>query len=201
MDNLNIPDFIDISAEATQAAITTMQEKNKQCLTMPPDGDEAAHWTKQATKKELEKGWPAGEVNNYCEWVEAVTIERAHRSISKNGHLEVSLMLRIRATSKHNPSRVFFGQKYILDTELKSGKLSNMTVEWLVSLLRACEMLPPDGVNARLLNILFPPKGQPGAASPLIGKGVMVAVCQKDNWYNGEHSRRDEARTFYPMPS
>lgn len=203
MDNLNIPNFIDISTEATQAAIDSMQkarDKNFGPLSVPP-GTEAAHWLGSFSKKELSEGAPQGKVNPCDEWVEAGTIEQAHRSVSKKGHLAIGVMVRIRSTSKHNPSRVFWTNKYITVAELEAGKIGAWNVEWLTSLLGACNMLPPDGINARLLNLLFPPQGQPGAQSPLVGKPVMVNVLQRDNFWNGSISRKDEARSFFPMPS
>lgn len=193
MDNLNIPDFIDISSDATNEALAALEEsKNRGPLTPP---DDCASYV---AKKKMQG--PDGMMDNHIqEWMESCTVESAYRDLKKSGNMGMNVRLRIRTTSTTNGNRVVFGAKYIKPEELSSGKLAPMNLQWLISLLKATGMLPPDGaINARLLNLLFPPKGQPGAQSPLTGKSVDASIRQYDNFWNSQLSRKDEVTAFFP---
>lgn len=193
MDNMNIPDFIDISSEATNEALAALEESKGRGPLTPPN-DCASY----VAKKKVDG--PDGPMDNHVqEWMESCTVEGAYRDVKRTGNMGMNIRLRIRTTSPTNGNRVVFGAKYIKPEELANGKLNHMSLQWLVSLLKATGMLPPDGaIDARLLNLLFPPKGQPGAQSPLTGKSVDASIRQYDNYWNSQLSRKDEVIAFFP---
>jgi hypothetical protein len=193
MDNHNVPDFIDISPEATQEAIRVIADQQKGALT-PPKGCAA-----YISRRKIDG--PNGPMENKIdEWVEAITIEKAFRKLSSKQSLDITLVARVRATSENNANRTFYTHKYITPADLAAGTMKPWVSSWLVNLLKVCNMLPPDGVvTARLLNVLFPPEGQPGAQSPLVGKSMLANIRQQDNYWNGRLDRRDEATSFFSV--
>ncbi len=165
-----VPDFVDTTAAATDAADDLLRGFDNSPLTLP-----AGAVTKSS------KG------NKYTRFTESVSISHAYRTVTTTGLLEVVVGTIVRQSESNNGRRPFFHFFKNVGQDIPEGHVSmnERTDKTLITLLRATGFEPKDaqgnpirGVQASLLRVLFPEKGTPGAASPLIGKLVVVNITQ-----------------------
>lgn len=171
-DFMPIPDFIDVNADAVASAEAAVSQSS-------------SGWVIPADVKVSDY---VGKVKKmrHARWSESGTIKQAYRSVSKSGLMDVTLVVQSRTGMPNSGKSNFF--HFYLSPQVLSGTASDeqltkhkfMTEQSLgaiASLLKAVSMFPSSGgFKASLLNMLFPPKGQPGSKSPLDGKSIVVNV-------------------------
>jgi hypothetical protein len=168
--NLVIPDFIDVDASAVSAAEAGLQRSGAGWAI--PEGTKMSGFVGK-TKKQ-----------NHGRWSEEGTVVAAYRSVTKTGLLDVTLQVQSRV-GQPNENKSNFFHLYINNAVLagngteeqvkKHGRMNEDSMGVVATLLKATGLFPQSGgFKASLLGMLFPPKGQPGASSPLIGKSVIV---------------------------
>ncbi len=161
-----VPNFKDVDKEASaraQAAIAG----GKQDPLKTPKGAKTS-----TDKKGVE----------YTRWAEHATITQAYRSITKKGLMDVTVIGKIRQSEKNTGSRVF-GHFYLnMGTEVPEGHeaMNDRSNGAIITLLQATGYMPAGGtLRGSLLDKMFPSKGQPGVASPLNGKPVILNIVQQ----------------------
>ena len=171
-DFMPIPDFIDVNADAVASAEAAVSQSSSGWV-IPPDTKISDYVGK--TKK-----------MRHARWSESGTIKQAYRSVSKSGLMDVTLSVQSRTGMPNAGKSNFF--HFYLSPQILSGTatdeqnakhkfMTEQSLGAIASLLKAVGMFPTSGgFKATLLNMLFPPKGQPGSKSPLDGKSVVVNV-------------------------
>lgn len=196
---IEIPDFRDISPEV-QAAASAAMDSGKP-LKPSPDA-------KRATDKKV----PPGE---YFRWTEAAVIENAWRD-GKDGIITAVVQYKIRAGFHNEHERgwarhslnfaLLMGQENDPEKKKKHEFMNNSSINAINSLLTATGLAPKTGADgkhvplkASLLNHLFPVKGQPGVSSPLVGKTVMMNICDAPNTgAQAKYPRRTNIESYLP---
>lgn len=171
--NLIVPDFIDTDAAAVSAAEAGLLSRSNSNWSIPAGVKISA---------------PSGKkMQKHARWTEEGTIAAAYRSVSKAGLLDVVLQVQSRVGQPNEGTSQFF-HVYINNAVLagtateeqtrKHGRMTEDSMGLIATLLKATGLFPASGgFKASLLGMLFPAKGQPGAApSPLVGKSVIVNV-------------------------
>jgi hypothetical protein len=169
--NLIVPDFIDTDAAAISAAEAGLLARS------------GGGWSIPAGVK---IGAPTGKKNQkHARWSEEGTIAAAYRTVTSKGLLDVVIQIQSRVGQPNEGASNFF-HAYINNAVLagtateeqmqKHGRMTDDSMGLISTLLKATGMFPTSGgFKASLLGMLFPAKGQPGAApSPLTGKTVIV---------------------------
>jgi hypothetical protein len=167
-----VPDFVDTSAAATDAADDLLRGFDNSPLTLPP-----------GTITKSSKG------NKYSRFTESVTITHAYRTVTRTGLLDVVLGTLVRQSEANNGRRVFFHFYKNVGEDVSEGhmKMNAGTDAVLDTLVQATGFAPRDaqgnrikGLKGTLLRQLFPEKGAPGTgnASQLVGKLVVVNITQ-----------------------
>ncbi len=168
--NLIIPDFIDVDANAVSAAEAGLQRNGGGWAI--PEGTKMSGFVGK-TKKQ-----------NHGRWTEAGTIATAYRTVTKTGLLDVTIQIQSRVGQPNEGSSNFF-HFYINNAVLagtaneeqtrKHGRMTEDSLGAIATLLKATGLFPQSGgFKASLLGMVFPPKGAPGSKSPLDGKSVIV---------------------------
>lgn len=159
--------FKDVDKEAVARAQATLAGGKQDPLT-PPAG------AKSSTDKNGVE---------YTRWTERATVVSASRGTSKSGLLEVLVVVKIRQSSKENTGRKVFSRYYKnLGTDIPAGHeiMNDLTTGAFISLLTATGFMPAGGaLKGSLLDRMFPLANQPGTASPLVGKSVIVNIVQE----------------------
>jgi hypothetical protein len=173
MDNINVPDFLDIGADVQKAAMSALQTGAQ---VVAPDDARVSE----------------GRDGTYKRWVEGATIEKAWRETTKSGLMCAVVQLTIRVGMPNEGKRVW--ARHMLNLGLLSGSqpaenfpaghvyMNRNSINAISTLLTATGYQSEQGgMNGRLLNMVFPIKEQPGADSPLRGKSVIAALCEAPN--------------------
>jgi hypothetical protein len=161
-------DFLDVDADACAAAEAAAKQG-------------VAGWSIPAG---VAIGEPSGKKNQrHARWSESATIESAYRTVSKSGLLDVVIIAKSRTGMPNENKKNFFHLCINMEcftgmadeaAEQKHGRMTEQSLGAIVTLLKATGLFPTTGgMRASLLNMVFPPKGQPGAKSPLDGKSVV----------------------------
>ena len=171
-DNMPIPDFIDVTPEAVASAEAAISQSSSGWAI--PAETKVSDWVGKTKKM------------RHARWSESGTIKQAYRSVSRSGLMDITLVVQSRVgmpnAGKTNFFHFYMNPAVIAGTanDEQMAKHKNMTEQSLgsiASLLKSVSMFPTTGgLKASLLNMLFPPKGQPGSKSPLDGKSVVVNV-------------------------
>lgn len=183
------PNFKDVDKEAAKRAEQALQGGRITPLTPP----------KSAKSNEDSKG------RSYTRWTESVTITQAYRSVTKKGLLDVTVVGKIRQSSvKENTGKTVFAHFYLnMGSDLSDGHvaMNDRSNGAIISLLKATGFMPQGGsLRGSLLDKMFPPKNQPGTASPLNGKAVVGNVVQQyapANDAKGEPVLDDEGEAIW----
>lgn len=172
-DNLPMPDFVDISDDVVSAAQAAMSRKS---VLDPPD---------DAAVNTSEKG------DVYKRWTEGGVIEKMHREAAKNGLMVAVVQIKIRSGYPNEHERAWGRHMLHMNVlagrgtdeeRAKYGSMNDRALNGIMTLLQATGFAPEKGgLTGKLLNYMFPPKGQPGAQSPIIGKTVMVNLVDSPN--------------------
>jgi hypothetical protein len=172
-----------------------MADQNMPTIPDFMDLDPSACAAAEAAAKSGPTGWsiPAGVVlsdpsgakgKQHANWSEAATIEQAYRSVTKSGLLDITIVCKSRTgmpnESKKNwfhfyANMACFTGNATPEQDQKHGAMTQRTIGAIITLCKATGLFPTNGgLQASLLNMLFPPKGQLGAKSPLDGKSCVV---------------------------
>ncbi len=192
-DDKQLPqaDFLDIDPNTTAAATAAM---NRSSMLTPPEDAVVTTGKK-------------GEV--YERWTEGAVIQASWREATESGLVQAVLQVKLRAGGKNQHSMFWF--RHMLNFRLLSGTatdeekkkhefMNNKSISALVSLFAATGFAPAGGgLSAALLRHMFPPKGEPGAKAPIIGKSVMVNLCNQPNAGKGAKTdRQTQAESYLP---
>jgi hypothetical protein len=196
-----VPNFKDVDKSATQAAQAAVQGGRQDPLTVPST----------ANVSQDQKG------TTYSRWTERSSVQQAYRSVTKNGLLDVTVVVKLRQSpTEKNNGRKVFSHFYINNQDEVPEKHENMnerSIGSIVTLLVATGYMPAGGaLKGSMLDKMFPQKGQPGTASPLVGKSVVTSIVQtkgakkdirtgkimKDDDGNIVIETRDSGETFLP---
>lgn len=169
--NLPVPDFIDCDAAAVAAAEAGLNRGG-------------AGWAIPAGVRVSDF---SGKKNQaHARWSEEGTIVKANRSVTKNGLLDVVLLISSRVgqpnEGKSNFFHFYINNAVLAGTateeqQMKHGRMTADSMGAISTILKATGLFPTSGgFKASLLGMLFPPDKQPGAKSPLEGKTVSVNV-------------------------
>lgn len=184
-NNMPVPDFGDEDAQAVQAAQNALQSGRNKPLTVP---ESAEVFTSDKTSAK------------YSRFTEQVAIVTAYRSVTNDGgKIDVAVQLRVRQ-SEVNSGRTLWAHFYISPT---TEGLNDKQLEYrekqrglVFALIGATGFAPESGkLTGALQNMLFPQKGEPGKASPLVGKIVFAEICQTDRIAtdkNGKQLKNDD---------
>ena len=199
--NLPIPDFQDVDSSAVEAAQAAMQGNFSKPLKVPEGASESTD--------------AKGRV--YSRFTENIVVKQAYRNVTRTGLLDVTVQAKIRQSEDNEGATVWFHYYQNLSVpvdELEEGhvNMNQRSLASIASLLKATGFMPTSNtLKAALLSKMFPSKGQPGSASPLIGKTAIANITQtagpkKDK--NGKVEkdadgetlieRRDQAESFLP---
>lgn len=194
-----VPNFKDVDKAATQAAMAAVAGGRQDPLVVPDT----------AAKSEDAKG------TKYSRWTERSVVQQAYRSVTKKGLMDVTVLVKIRQGDKNNGRKVF-SHFYINNAESvpeNHEQMNERSIGAIGTLLIATGFMPAGGaLKGSLLDKMFPQKGQPGTASPLVGKSAVVNVCQTfgpkkdlktnknmtDEDQNVIMERRDAGESFLP---
>jgi hypothetical protein len=194
-----VPNFKDVDKAATQAAMAAVAGGRQDPLVVPAN---AAH-------SEDAKGV------KYSRWTERSVVQQAYRSVTKKGLMDVTVLVKIRQGDKNNGRKVF-SHFYINNAESvpeNHEQMNERSIGAIGTLLIATGFMPAGGaLKGSLLDKMFPQKGQPGTASPLVGKSAVVNVVQTfgpkkdlktnknmtDEDGNVIMERRDSGESFLP---
>lgn len=162
-----VPDFTkDVDKEATARAQAALAGGRQDPLKVPKN-------SKVSTDKNGVQ---------YTRWSERITITSAYRTVTGTGLMDVTVIGKIRQSEKNSGSKVF-GHFYLNHSEeIPEGheQMNDRSYGSIISLLQATKFMPKGGeLRASLLNKVFPPKGQPGAVSPLSNKPVIANIVQQ----------------------
>lgn len=169
-NNMPVPDFGDEDAQAVQAAQNALQSGRNKPLTVPPS---AEVFVSEKTSAK------------YSRFTEQVAIVNAYRSVTNDGSkIDVALQLRVRQ-SEVNSGRTLWAHFYIAPTteglNEKQAEYREKQRGLQFALIAATGFMPESGkLTGSIQNLLFPQKGEPGKASPLVGKVVFAEICQVD---------------------
>jgi hypothetical protein len=178
--NMPVPDFGDEDAQAVQAAQNALASGRNKPLTVPPSAE--VFLSDKTSAK-------------YSRFTEQVAIQQAYRSVTNDGSkIDVAVMLRVRQ-SEVNSGRTVWAHFYISPT---TEGLNEKQIEYrekqrglVFALIKATGFAPESGrLTGSLQNMLFPQKGEPGAASPLVGKLVFAEICQTDKIATDKNSKQ-----------
>jgi hypothetical protein len=192
--NLPPVEYLDIDGDTQSAAAAAMSLTS--VLTPPDDAVVATD----------AKG------NRYERWTERAIIERTWRETTVSGLVQSVVQVKFRAGGKNQHIKMWF--RHLLDYGLISGTASeeqrekhdymnNKTITALTSLFTATGYAPTSpGLKGTLLMHMFPPKGELGAKAPIVGKDVMVNLCNSPNSGAGAKTdRQTQADTYSPPPT
>lgn len=169
MNDLPIPDFVDVDSDAVTAAESAAQRGQGWAI---PTGTKVSDFVGRVRKM------------RHARWSESATVVQAYRSVTKTGLLDVTLVVKSR-TGMPNENKSQFVHWYISvpcmlgqateEQQKKHGGMTEQSIGAIATLLKATGLFPQSGgFKASLLNMIFPRKGEPGAKSPLDGKAVVV---------------------------
>jgi hypothetical protein len=187
--NLPVPAYLDIDADTTAAAAAAM---NRGAVLVPPDDAVVTTGKK-------------GEV--YERWTEAGVIEATWREATDTGLIQSVVQVKFRAGGKNAHSKAWF--RHMLNYRLIAGTASeeekkkhvfmnDKSMFALTTLLAATGFAPAGGgLKGSLLMHMFPPKGEPGAKAPIIGKEVFVNICNQPNTGKGAKTDRQSQAESY----
>jgi hypothetical protein len=186
-------EFLDIDGDTQAAAAAAM---NRSSLLAPPE-DAVVTTDKK------------GQV--YERWTEKAVIEATWRESTASGLVQAVVQVKFRAGSKNQHSKMWF--RHMLNYRLIAGTapdvekekhqfMNDKSVTALTSLFKATGYAPNSpGLKGSLLMHMFPPKGEPGAKAPIIGKDVMVNIVNQPNTGPGAKTdRQSQAETYLPPP-
>lgn len=194
-----VPDFRDVDKKAVEAAQAAVAGGKQDPLT-PPASAKTSTDSKGTT---------------YTRWAERAVVQQAYRTVTPKGLMDVTVLLKVRQSDK-NAGRKVFAHFYINnDTDLSEGheSMNERSIGAITTLLQATDFMPSGGsLKGTLLNKMFPSKGQPGTASPLVSKSVIVNIVQQfgqakdrktgkpmvDGEGNAVMERRDAGESFLP---
>lgn len=193
-----VPNFKDVDKAATQAAQAAAAGGRQEPLKVP----------KNANVSQDQKGV------TYSRWSERALITAAYRTVTGTGLLDVVVISKLRQSDENNGRKVF-SHFYINQSENVPEKhefMNEKSLGGIVTLLVATGFMPAGGaLKGSLLDKMFPMKGQPGTASPLINKAAVVSIVQthgpkKDiktgkimkDGDNVVMEKRDSGETFLP---
>jgi hypothetical protein len=158
-----VPNFRDIDKEAATRASAAIAGGN-QALKVPKTAKVSVD--KKGVKR--------------SRWTEQATVVEAYRSVTKKGLLDVTVILKVRQ-SDNAGGRVFahFYKNMSANVPENHVNMNERSDGAIISLLTVTGFLPAGGeLRGSLLDKMFPPKGQPGAVSPLNNKVVVANVVQ-----------------------
>jgi len=194
-----VPNFKDVDKAATQAAMAAVSGGRQDPLVVPAN----------AALSEDKKGV------KYSRWTERAVVQQAYRSVTKKGLLDVTVLVKIRQGDKNNGRKVF-SHFYISNAENiqeNHVEMNERSIGAIGTLLIATGFMPAGGaLKGSLLDKMFPQKGQPGTASPLVSKSAVVNIVQTfgpkkdlktnknmtDEEGNVVMERRDSGESFLP---
>jgi len=185
------PDFMDISEGAQKAAAAAMSQGAP--LRVPETAQ-------VSTDKK-------GDVRS--RWTEAAVIEGTWRDGTADGLIVAVVQLKIRAGfpnehqrlwARHSINPRVMNGTATADEKKKHEFMNNNSINALSTLFAATGFAPKaGGLKASVLQLMFPPKGQPGANVPIWSKSVMVNLCDSPNKGEGaKHDRRTNVETYLP---
>ena len=194
-----VPNFKDVDKAATQAAMAAVSGGRQAPLVVP----------KNAALSEDKKGV------KYSRWIERTVVQQAYRSVTKNGLLDVTVAVKIRQGADNNGRQVWSHFYINNQNEVpeKHESMNERSMGAIATLLVATGFMPAGGaLKGSLLDKMFPQKGQPGTASPLVGKSAVTNVVQTlgpkkdlktnksmtDDEGNVIMERRDAGESFLP---
>jgi len=189
--NIPTPDFFDISDGAQKAAAAAMSQGAP--LKVPAD----------ATSSTDKKG------NVRSRWTEAAVIEGTWREGTKDGLIVAVVQLKVRAGfpnehqrlwSRHSLNPRVMAGTATEDEKKKHTFMNDNSINALSTLFSATGYASKTGgLKASVLQLMFPPKGQPGVNVPIVGKSVMVNLCDSPNAGEGaKHDRRTNVESYLP---
>jgi hypothetical protein len=191
VNELPVPDFLDISPE-TQAAATAAMSQGT-VLTPPED----------AVMNKDKKN------NEYFRWSEGAVIESAWRETTKSGLISAVVQAKIRVGFPNSGQRVW--GRHMMHPALLSGTaddatakkydfMNNKSINALTTLLNSTKLMPDSGgISGKLLNYVFPIKNSPGASSPFKGKSVILNLVDSPNTGEGAKTpRQTSVETYLP---
>jgi hypothetical protein len=161
-----VPNFRDVDKAAVAAAQAAVAGGRQDPLVVPQG----------ARVTDSDKG------SRYSRWTEHAVVQQAYRSITKNGLLDVAVIVKIRQSEKNNGRKVFahFYQNNSDTIPEKHEMMNERTLGAIATLLVATGFMPAGGsLKGTLLDKMFPQKGQPGTASPFVGKAIVVNIVQE----------------------
>lgn len=194
-----VPNFKDVDKAATQAAMAAVSGGRQDPLVVPAN----------AALSEDKKG------TKYSRWTERGVVQQAYRSVTTKGLMDVTVLVKIRQGDKNNGRKVF-SHFYINNAENvpeKHEQMNERSIGAIGTLLIATGFMPAGGaLKGSLLDRMFPQKGQPGTASPLVSKSVTVNIVQTlgpkkdlktqkvmtDDDGNAIMEKRDAGESFLP---
>lgn len=192
-DEFQLPDIMDVSPEATQAAEAALDPNVK----VPENARE---------DKDKKTG------DSYFRWPENLVIEKAQSSRSASGLTVFFVQAKIRASEgslADNLGRRVF-TRYRLNFRVLNGQEDNpgheimnrLSLTAITSLLRATGFLPTDaktkGITAALLKHVFP-NDTDVHDSPIVGKTAIGNLVNRPNKGEGaRHPRQTEVETWLP---
>jgi hypothetical protein len=192
-DNMPAPDFIDVSPEVQAAASAAAAPKFV--------------WTPPATAKRTAAKSDPKKV--YERWSESVVVEGAWRERTDSGLISATVYLKSRAGMPNEHQRVFI--RHFINTNVLVGTateeenkkhqgMTDRSIHAITTLLSATGFAPTEGgLTGKLLNYLFPVKGQAGAVSPLRGKAVVANLVNSPNTKEGAtETRQTGAESYLP---
>jgi hypothetical protein len=188
---LPTPDFLDIDPNTTAAASAAM---NRNAVLIP------AKDAVVTTGKKSEV---------YERWTEQAVIEATWREGTDTGLLQAVVQVKFRAGGENQHQKFWF--RHMLNPKLLAGTatdeekkkhefMNNKSIFALVSLFAATGFAPAGGgLKGSLLSHMFPPKGEPGAKSPLVSKGISINLCNQPNTGKGAKTdRQSQAESYLP---
>lgn len=173
------PKFKDVDKDAAKRAQAAMAGGRQDPLTVPPGA-------KTTTDKNGRK---------YARWTERATITQAYRSVTRSGLMDVTVAVKLRqSAAKANNGRLVFSHFYINlgdDVPEVHVSMNDRSYGAIISLLVATKFMPSTGaLKSSLLEKMFPPKGQPGASSPLANKAIIGNICQREEEQKDQKTKK-----------
>jgi len=193
------PNFKDVDKAAVQAAQAAVQGGKQEPLIVPADA--AVSTDKNGVE--------------YSRWTERAVVQQAYRTTTKSGLMDVVVILKLRQSKKNNGRKVFSHFYMNQGEDIPEGHeiMNERSLGAIATLLVATGFMPQSGsIKGSLLDKMFPQKGQPGTASPLVSKSLIVNVTQtlgpkkdfktgkavKDDEGNAVMEKRDSGESFLP---
>lgn len=195
-----IPDFRDVDSDAVAAAQASLAGGNIEALTVP------------ATARVSEDKRTPGAT--YSRWQEPIQITSAYRAVTNSKLIDVTLGIKVRQSDENSGKRTFVHFYINPASDVPEGHvmMNDKSNGAIATLLIATGLMPSGGaMKASLLGKMFPKKGQPGTASPLVGKTALANIVQqyapkkdknkqvvKDAKGKPVFEARDSAESFLP---